>query len=114
MQITFGRKSVLTKLFNQGSLPGVTKDIYGSAIKEATVDHIIPKSKGGKSNLANYAIANAKNNMNRSSDDILKYTTVDNIKAYYQQFKDLVLPNFNGNEYIEQGRKTFKKLNIQI
>ena len=112
--ISFGRKSVLTRLYNEGALPSVKFDIYGKKIKQATVDHIIPKSKGGKSILSNYAIADATNNMNRSNSSILAYTTIENIRAYYEQFRNIALPNLNGNDYIEQGKKTFKKLNIEI
>ena len=82
MRISFGHKSVLTRLYNSNKLPTVTKDIYGSILKDATVDHIIPKSKGGKSHLSNYALANAENNMKRSSDNILLHTTIDNIRYY--------------------------------
>lgn len=112
--VSFGYKWTVKKLFNEGKLPMIKKDIYGKPLKVATVEHIIPKSKGGKSNPGNYALANAYDNMKRGSDDILKHTTVQNIKEYFEQFIDVNMKGCHGNKYIKDAKRTLKKLNIEI
>ena len=116
--IIFGYKSVLKTLFKEGKLPSVQVDIYGKSIKpdmkDLTIEHIVPKVKGGKSKLINYALANYLDNQKRSSGELLKYTTIENIKNWYSQFKGVILPNFNGDEYIKEGIKNLKKINIVI
>lgn len=117
--IKFGYKSILKTLFQNGKLPSVKVDIYGKTIKpemtkELTIEHIVPRVKGGKSKLANYALANYADNQKRSAEDLLKFTTIENIKNWYSQFKGVVLPNFNGDEYIKEGIKNLKKINIVI
>ena len=116
--IAFGYKSVLKTYYQQGKLPSVTKDIYGNKLVDETIEHIIPKSKGGKSNLFNYALANAQTNHARSSDDIMKHTTFDNVYNWFKQFTDVKLPKLDGQEYIakttkrlgETGKEVIKKL----
>ena len=116
--IIFGYKSILKTLFKEGKLPSVRVDIYGKPIKSdmkgLTIEHIVPKAKGGKSKLANYALANYADNQRRSAEELLKFTTIENIKNWYNQFKGVILPNFNGDEYIKEGIKNLEKINIKI
>lgn len=112
--ISFGYKWVVKSLYNQGMLPTVKKDIYGNPIVQATVEHIIPKSKGGKSSQSNYAIANAYENMKRGSDHLLKHTTKQNIVEYLEQFTDIIVGCFDGNKYKKDVTKTLHKINIDI
>lgn len=116
--IKFGYKSILKTLFKEGKLPSVQVDIYGKPIKpdmkDLTIEHIIPRVKGGKSKLVNYALANYADNQKRSAGDLLSFTTIENIKNWYNQFKGVILPNFNGYEYIKEGIKNLKKINIVI
>lgn len=114
--INFGYKSVLKTQWQKGNLPTVKKDIYGDLLikGQETLEHIIPKSKGGKSTLSNYALANAGNNFRRSSFDLGKYTSVDAIKGYLKQFEGIELPDFNGNEYIKNLTRTLKKIGFKL
>lgn len=114
--ITFCYKSVLKTLYKKGELPEVVKDIYGKVLtpENVTIEHIIPKSKKGASNLTNYALANARDNMSRSSDDLLKYTTIENIKEYFEQFIGVKRQGFDGDKYIKNAKKTLKKLDIEV
>ena len=114
--ITFGHKSIIKTLYKNGELPTVTKDIYGKPLSADTVtlEHIIPKSKGGKSSLKNYALANAEDNFKRSSDDILKHTTKTNINEYLDQFVGVVKKNFNGDEYIKNIKNLFKSIGVKL
>ena len=114
ISIAFGYKSVLKTYWREGKLPTVKKDIYGKEIIKETVEHIIPKSKGGKSNLFNYAIANANDNFKRGSDDIMKYTTIDNVYNWFKQFVDVKLPHLDGQEYIRKTAKKFGKVGYKV
>jgi len=114
--ISFGYKSILKTQYKNGLLPSVKVDIYGKKLtpKTATIEHIIPKSSGGKSNLSNYALANAQDNMKRGSDSILKHTTIENIKKWLDQFNGVKNDGFNGDEYIKNFKKNLKKINIEV
>lgn len=114
--ISFGYKSVLKTLYKKGELPEVVKDIYGKVLtpETATIEHLIPKSKKGASNLTNYALANAQDNFSRSSDDLLKHTTIENIKEYFKQFEGVKRQGFDGDSYVKNAKKTLKRLNIEV
>lgn len=115
--ISFGSyKSVLKTEWRKGNMPSVTKDIYGDTLIKGkeTIEHIIPKSKGGKSTLSNYALANAENNIKRSNYDLGIFTNPDIIKGYLKQFEGLKLPKFNGDDYIRSLTRTLKKIGINL
>jgi hypothetical protein len=112
--ISFGYKSVLKTYYQQGKLPSVVNDIYGDKLVDETLEHIIPKSKGGKSNLFNYALANAQTNHARSSDDIMKHTTFDNVYNWFKQFVDVNLPKLNGQEYITKTTRRLGKTGAEV
>ena len=101
-QPTFGYSNPLKTLFKKGKLPSVKYDFYGDPItkKTATLDHLLPKSKGGKSVQENYVLATAKNNHDRGSDDIHLWFNVENAKRYLKQFLNVKLKGLNGNSYI--------------
>lgn len=114
--ITFGHKSIIKTLYKNGELPTVVKDIYGKELSADTVtlEHIIPKSKGGKSNLKNYALANAEDNFRRSSQDIMKHTTKANINEYLDQFAGVIKQGFDGDLYIKNIKNLFKSLGVKL
>lgn len=114
--ISFKHKSIIKTLYKNGELPTVTKDIYGKPLNANTVtlEHIIPKSKGGKSNLRNYALANAEDNFRRSSDDILKHTTKNNVNEYLDQFVGIVKQGFDGDLYIKNIKNLFKTMGVKL
>ena len=114
--ISFGYKSVLKTEWQKGNMPTVTRDIYGDLLikGQETIDHIIPKSKGGKSTLSNYALANAGNNFRRSNLELGSFTNTDLIKAYLRQFEGIKLHKFNGDEYIKGITKTLKRLGFKL
>ena len=94
----------------------LVKDIYGKPLSADTVtlEHIIPKSKGGGSNLKNYALANAEDNFKRSSENIMKHTTKANINEYLDQFTGIVKQGFNGDEYIKGIKNLFKTMGVKL
>ena len=69
--IPFTRKSVLKTEYQKGNTP-LEKDFFGGELTpdNATVDHIKPKCRGGKSKLSNYVILTQQNNNLKSDRDI--------------------------------------------
>lgn len=109
-----GINSVLKTHYKKGKLPSVKKDIYGDKITDPSIEHIIPKSKGGASKLYNYAIANAKTNSLRGCKDIMEFTTKDNVKNYLRQFIGVKLKDFDGLQYIKDIVQTFKNMGVEL
>lgn len=112
--IAFGYKSVLKTYWREGKLPTVTKDIYGKTLVEATIEHIRPRSKRGKSNLFNYALANPQDNFKRGSDPIMEHTTFENVYNWFKQFVNVKLPNLDGQQYIKNTAKKFGKTGDEV
>lgn len=112
--ISFGYSSVLKDHWRSGRMPSVIKDIYGDELKDVTLEHLIPRSKGGVSRLFNYALANASANNARGNKPLLECTTKENLEAWFMQFKDIKLPKFNGNDYIKQTTSYLAKNGIKL
>ena len=112
--IVFGYKSVLKTEWRAGNLPTVTKDVYGDELVKATVEHFIPRSKGGASCLKNYGLANEATNNLRGNKPLLEYTTIENLVNWFKQFIGVKTKNFNGDEYIKNSLKYLDKNGIKI
>lgn len=110
--ITFGYKSILKTAYKQGLLPSIQKDFYGSPLtpKNVTLEHILPKSKGGKSKLGNFALATNANNNARGCKPLYEVFNKEIFEQYCEQFKNVKIPFFNGNEYIKEITRTIEKL----
>ena len=112
-QPTFTYSNKLKTLFKKGLLPSVKVDAAGNKLtkKNATLDHIIPKSKGGKSCTGNYMLAARDFNWARGNDPLLEWTTSENLIKYLNQFINVRVKNFVGNNYIMEVLKTLEKAN---
>ena len=99
-------------MWKNGQLPSVKVGIYGDILTEKNIslEHIIPKSLGGKSDFSNYALATKEKNYERNSANIFLFTTEETILDYLDQFKNIMVIDFNGNKYIEQILQTLNKL----
>lgn len=91
------------KLFDQGKLPTVKHDISGRKLTKdnRTVDHIIPKSKGGKVIDENVMLATAEFNSLRGNRDIKDFITAENFVKWANQYLDINIDGFNGTKYIK-------------
>lgn len=109
---SFGYSHPLKTLFLKGKLPTVKFGIYGDKLTKDTVslEHIEPKSKGGKSILDNYALASKRMNNLRGNKDIRDFLTPENLKRYVEQFIGVKVGDFNGTEYIHRLLKTINRL----
>ena len=108
--ITFGNKSILKTEFNRGNIP-LKRDITGHSLDKDTVsiDHTIPKSKGGKSDLYNYSLMNVFINNKRGSKPIKNYIDLESLIEYIRKMIDIKTLDFDGVEYLKGWLKTLQK-----
>lgn len=110
--ITFGYHSPLKTLYKKGQMPKVIYGFYGDKLtpKNVTLEHLLPHSKGGASELDNFVLASKQNNLARGNDDIRKFANKECIVRYLSQFMGIKLPYFNGDKYIKGILQTLEKL----
>lgn len=111
--VNFGYSNQLKTLFKKGKLPSVEYDISGRKLtkKNVTLDHVIPKSKGGKSAQENYMLATAEFNHMRGNKPLKDFMTNPNLVRYLSQFMDVFVDGFNGNKYIKGLLNTLERAN---
>lgn len=107
---TFQYSSILKKAFKRGDIK-LTKDITGHPLtkKTATLDHTIPKSKGGKSCLSNYNLMNGIVNKLRGSESLKKYVDLESFVEYVIVMLETDTKGFNGIEYLKKWLPNFLK-----
>lgn len=112
----FGKQQLLTRLFREGKLPTVIKDIYGITLEpgKVSIEHLLPKSKGGSNALFNKALADVTMNNYRGSRPLRIFVTPEKADNYLDQFKGVIVRQFNGDTYISAVKKTLKKLDISV
>lgn len=96
----------------KGNMPTVTRGLYGEVLtpKTVSIEHLTPVSKGGKTELGNIALADKKKNNDRGIEPIENFLTLGMLRSYWNQFKGIKLPNFDGDEYIKLLRKYFRNI----
>ena len=89
---------------------------YGDRLnnKNVSIEHLKPKSKGGKSTLDNFVLASKEKNNLRGNKDIRNFAQREKILNYLYQFMGIKLPNFNGDKYIADIIRTLNKLGIDL
>lgn len=108
--ITFGNKSILKTEFDRGNIP-LKRDITGHKIKrrESSLDHTIPKSKGGKSDLYNYTIMNPIANNKRGNKPIKQFIDLESLIEYISKMLDVKTMDLDGVNYIKGWLKNLLK-----
>jgi 5-methylcytosine-specific restriction endonuclease McrA len=81
-----------------------------------STEHLLPKSKGGKSNITNYVMADKKINNTRGNMPLDQFLSqhpdfITHVKEYLEKYKYFKIDNINHGEQIQ---KTLKSLNIII
>lgn len=112
--ISFGSyQSPLKTLYKKGKMPKVVKGIYGDVLDtaNASLEHLRPVSKGGKTDLANLALASKNKNAARGNQPLKNVLDWEMVEEYLSQF-DFKIKGFNGPTYQALIRKTCKKLGI--
>lgn len=115
MRVSFtGTPSSLKSYFKKGLLPSVKYGLYGDKITKSnfSIEHIVPRSYGGKTELSNLAIASKARNGIRSNFPIKDYLVPAKAIKYLLQFKDINLPNLNGNKYIADILELLHRLQV--
>ena len=110
---SFGSHHWIVKdLFNAGRLPRVKFGLYGERLKrgQVSVEHLIPKSKGGTDTFSNYALASAQINRQRGDEDLA--LSPKKIRLYLSQFRIKIPGIFDGFRYIEDLTKTFQRMGL--
>lgn len=105
--VSFGNKSILKTEFDRGAIP-LKRDITGHKLKrgESSVDHTIPKSKGGSSSLYNYSLMNPIANNKRSNNPIKNYIDLESLIEYINVIINVKTMDFDGVDYLKGWLKT--------
>ena len=108
--VTFGARSALKRDFDAGLIP-LKRDITGKPLKHGYVslDHTIPKSKGGKSELYNYSLMDIVINNKRSSNPIKNYIDLESLVEYIIIMLDVNTPDVYGIDYLRGWLRTLQK-----
>lgn len=108
--ISFENKSILKTEFQRGRIP-LKKDITGQPLRKGneTVDHTIPKSKGGKSNLYNYSLMSSLANNKRGNKPIRQFIDLESLIEYIRVMLDVKTMDLDGVDYLRGWLKNFLK-----
>lgn len=100
--VIFGNKSILKTEFDRGNIP-LKRDITGHKLKrgESSVDHTIPKSKGGKSDLYNYTLMNPIANNKRGNKSIKQFIDLESLVEYILVMLNVKTMDLDGVDYIK-------------
>lgn len=104
---SFGYSHKLKTDFKKGLLPTVKFDVAGIELnnKNVTLDHVIPKSQGGKNNLFNYMLASKVFNSFRGVVPLAKLITKEMFDRWAKQYEDIMVCGVKGKEYTEEIRR---------
>ena len=108
--LSFGYKNRLKTEWLKGKLPELKHDFYdGSLLQKDTItlEHIQPKSKGGKTTLTNLVLTNYNNNMRRGNRDIRQYINKEAARKYLEEASKIKTHDIDGEKY---AKSLFNKL----
>ena len=110
--VVFGYSNVLKTNFKKGNLPSVKYGFYGDEItkKNVTLEHLLPRSQGGKTELKNLVLASANKNQERGVCPLSSMLNWEYAGRYFEQFRDVKLKDFDGNKYIDMVMETIRGL----
>lgn len=99
---TFGYSHALKTAWKKGQLPQVKKGFYGEKLtkKNVSLEHLKPKSQGGKTQWDNLVLADNKINNERGDKPLSEYINYKAMGEYLDQFKNIKVRGFDGNKYI--------------
>ena len=103
--VTFtGYNSKLKVLYKAHKLPQVKYGFYGDrlTIDNASVEHLRPVAKGGVTEFSNIVLASKTQNNTRGTKPLCEFINLKAMVKYLEQFKNIDVDGFNGNNYIAQ------------
>lgn len=114
--ISFGYQHPLKTLWKKGLLPTVKKGFYGDELtmKTVSLEHLQPKSQGGKTSLDNLVLASNRTNNLRGDKPLQLFIIKQKAIEYFYQFINIKIKGFDGNKYIESALNKLSELNIKL
>lgn len=109
--VTFGYNNQLKTFYKLGKFQGL-KSFSGEPLLHPSLDHIKPKSKGGKNDIGNYVLTNCKENRIRGNKNI-DYYLIKNRKGvedYIDWFLTHTVEGFDCKGYILKVINTINRL----
>lgn len=108
--LSFGYKSVLKKNFELGLIP-LKKDITGHKLKKEylSVDHTIPKVRGGKSDIYNYSLMDSFINNKRGAKPLKQFIDLESLIEYINVMINVKTPDVDGVDYLKGWLKNLLK-----
>lgn len=109
--VVFRYHSPLKDLYKQGKFHGL-RSISGEDITKVSIDHIQPKSKGGRNSIGNYVLANMKENADRGNQNIDYYLdrNIQGVLDYIEWFKSNRVEGFDCIGYIQKVINTINRV----
>lgn len=101
--IPFMYKSVIKTEWLKGNMPSVKHDIGGNLLTKENITngHMLPISKGGKTNLKNLTLETLSYNQMKGNKPFSWFFDVKNFMQYCEEMSKVELPNFKGVEYVK-------------
>ena len=89
-------------MYKRGQLPQVKRGFYGEVLnlKNVSLEHLDPISKGGKTELKNLVLAHKDINNKRGDKPLNEFINFKAMANYLEQFKNIKVNGFDGNKYI--------------
>lgn len=108
--IGFGYKSILKLEYLNGNIK-LKKDITGNTLTKdnVTLDHTIPKVRGGKSRLDNYSLMVDYINHRRGSNSLKDIIDLPSLIDYISVIINTKTREFDGVEYLRGWLKNLRK-----
>ena len=105
--VSFCRKNIIKTQYQKGNIP-LEKDFFGGELtpETATLDHVLARSKGGRSKTSNYVILNVQNNCKKADKDIFEFATKEATEEYFKAFEGADLGKYTGGQYLKMITKT--------
>ena len=109
-KISFQYNNIIKTLYIRGKIKP-RYGLYGDRLTKDTVslEHIVPKSKGGKTETGNLALATKRMNNIRGNKPIGDFLTPENLSQYIEYFLNVKLPEFDGVKYVKALLKSINK-----
>lgn len=110
-QPSFGYHNIIKTLYKKGKL-SVNYGFYGDRLtkKNVTLEHLLPISQGGKTELSNLVLSSANKNQERGVRPLKEMLEWDKVGKYLEQFRDVKIKDFDGNDYIQKILNTINVL----
>lgn len=111
-EVSFGYSNIIKTLYKRNKLPSVKYGFYGDELTKGNVslEHLKPRSKGGKTELCNLVLASANKNQERAARPLSEMLNWECVGRYLEQFRNVHVGTFNGNQYIEMILRTIKRV----